>query len=167
MIIRRLARVLLAAVFVFTGIDTLRNPDPRVKRATPFIDETVETFKDKLPEGVPTDPATVIRIDAAIKVAAGLALAFGPFPRLAALVLTGSMLPTTVAGHAFWEEEDPAVRGGQQIQFAKNVGLIGGLLLAVTEPRRKRPAKRADKGTAPRPTIKAVKASPIKPRTAA
>jgi uncharacterized membrane protein YphA (DoxX/SURF4 family) len=147
MIVRRVARLLLASVFIVSGVDTLRNPGPRVKLAAPFVDKTVERFKDQLPEQVPTDPAALVRMDAAIKLVAGLALAFGRFPRLAALALAGSMVPTTVAGHPFWEYEDPAVRGAQQTQFVKNASLLGGLLLAVADSGKKARAKRAAKET--------------------
>ena len=39
-------------------------------------------------------------------------------------------LPTTVAGHPFWEEKDPAARASQRIHFFKNVSMVGGLLIA-------------------------------------
>ena len=52
-------------------------------------------------------------------------------PRLAALGLVASMIPTTLAGHSFWEL-DGAERKAQEIQFLKNAGLVGGLLLVLT-----------------------------------
>lgn len=148
MIIRRIARLLLAAVFITGGVDTLRNPEGRVKAATPFVDRTVARYREQLPDQVPTDPATLVRVNGAIMVLAGLALAAGRFPRLAALALVGSMVPTTLAGHSFWEHEDPAVRGSHQIHFMKNVSMVGGLLLAVSEPRRKARAKQSEKAEA-------------------
>jgi uncharacterized membrane protein YphA (DoxX/SURF4 family) len=154
MIIRRIARLLLAAVFITGGADTLRNPGPRVKAATPFVDRTVERYREQLPDQVPTDPATLVRVNAAIMVLAGLALAAGRFPRLAALALVGTMVPTTLAGHSFWEHEDPAVRGSHQVHFMKNVSLTGGLLLAVAEPRRKARAKQAEQAAAKDPVSK-------------
>lgn len=39
------------------------------------------------------------------------------------------MLPTTVAGHPFWEIDDPAKRSQQRVQFLKNLGILGGLLV--------------------------------------
>ncbi|HWE91478.1 MAG TPA: DoxX family protein [Pseudonocardiaceae bacterium] len=166
MIVRRVARLLLASVFVYGGVDTLRNPGPRVKMAAPFVDKTVERFKDQLPEQVPTDPATLVRLDAAIKVVAGLALAFGRFPRLAALALAGSMVPTTLAGHSFWEHEDPAVRGAQQTHFLKNVSLLGGLLLAVADRGKKDRSKRAAKDARKKPANKPAKKAVSKPAKA-
>jgi putative oxidoreductase len=130
MILRRVARPLLAAIFVTGGIETLRNPEPRVQRAAPLLDKTVGQVQDSLPDQVPTDPATLVKIDAGVKVGAGLLFALGKFPRLSATLLAGSIVPTTVAGHRFWEYEDPQERAAQQVHFFKNLGLLGGLLLA-------------------------------------
>ena len=42
-------------------------------------------------------------------------------------------MPTTLAGHRFWEHEDPKERFGQTSHFLKNAGLLGGLLLAAVD----------------------------------
>lgn len=145
MILRRIARPMLAAVFVSGGIDTLRNPTPRVETAEPTVgtatdqvrdkvpDQVLEKVPDKVLEKVPTDTESLVKINAAAQVGAGIALALGKFPRLSALVLAGSVVPTTLAGHRFWETEDPQERAQQQIHFFKNVGLLGGLLLAAAD----------------------------------
>jgi putative oxidoreductase len=126
-IIRRIARPLLAASFVSGGIDTLRNPGPRVQKA-----ETVAPpIAERLP--LPNDTDQLVKINAAVQVVAGLLLAVGRVPRLAACALAGSLVPTTLAGHRFWEEEDDARRAQQQIHFLKNVGLLGGLVLAAVD----------------------------------
>jgi putative oxidoreductase len=52
---------------------------------------------------------------------------------VAALALGASLVPTTFAGHRFWEEGDPKQRAAQKIHFLKNVGLLGGLLLAALD----------------------------------
>lgn len=130
MILRRVARPLLAAVFVSGGLDTLRNPKSRVDTAAPVIDKAVGQVKEKLPSQVPTDPELLVKVNAAAQVGAGIALGLGRFPRLAAFVLAGSLVPTTVAGHRFWEKEDSADRAAQRIHFLKNMGLLGGLLIA-------------------------------------
>jgi uncharacterized membrane protein YphA (DoxX/SURF4 family) len=48
-------------------------------------------------------------------------------------VLAGSLVPTTLAGHAFWDEKDPAARKAQRLQFAKNSSVLGGLILAALD----------------------------------
>jgi len=132
MILRRIARPMLAAVFVSGGLDTLRNPKPRVETAAPVIDKAVEQVKDKVPAQVPTDPELLVKANAAAQVAAGIAFGLGRFPRLSALVLAASLVPTTVAGHRFWEHDD-ADRVAQRTHFLKNVGLLGGLLIATAD----------------------------------
>ncbi|HEX4223314.1 MAG TPA: DoxX family protein, partial [Pseudonocardiaceae bacterium] len=108
----------------------------KLPQVEPFLRKTVGSIEDSLPEQVPTDPATLVRLDAAVKVGAGLALAFGKFPRLAAFALAVGLVPTTLAAHAFWEHEDPQAKGIQQANFLKNMGLLGGLLLVITERKR-------------------------------
>ncbi len=40
------------------------------------------------------------------------------------------LVPTTAAGHRFWEENDPDRRGHQRAHFLKNAAILGGLLVA-------------------------------------
>ena len=122
---RGIARPLLAAVFVNSGIDTLRNPQPRVARAESLVAKLAQSLS------LPDDTEQIVKVNAGVQVAAGVLLAIGRFPRLAATALAVSLVPTTLAGHAFWEENDPAARGQQQTQFLKNAGLLGGLVLAM------------------------------------
>jgi uncharacterized membrane protein YphA (DoxX/SURF4 family) len=72
----------------------------------------------------------------------GALLALGKAPRLSAVALAGSLVPTTMAGHAYWSVEDPAARKQQRIQFHKNMAMIGGLLFAVLDQPRARRAPR-------------------------
>lgn len=130
MIMRRIARPMLAAIFVSGGIEQLRNPKPPMQAAEPVLDKTVGKVEDKLPDEIPTDTETLVKIDGMVKIGAGLALALNKFPRLAALLLAGSLIPTTAAGHRFWESEDPQERAAQQTHFFKNMGLLGGLMIA-------------------------------------
>ena len=129
--IRLIARPMLASMFVTGGIDALLNASAKAAKAQK-VTEHVPTLAEKIAPGlpVPTDPATLVRINAGAQVAAGLALATGRMPRLSALVLTASLAPTTYAGHPFWEEKDKATRAAQRTQFFKNVSMMGGLLLA-------------------------------------
>ena len=61
---------------------------------------------------------------------ARIPLATGRAPRISAGVLAASLVPTTAAGHRFWEADDPAQRTQQTLHFFKNVSLIGGLIIA-------------------------------------
>jgi putative oxidoreductase len=130
-ILRRVARPLLAATFVYGGINVLRNTQAHAKTAEPFLADAFDKLEGIVPEQVPRDPATLVRIDAAVKIGAGLAFAAGKAPRLTSALLVGSLIPTTLSAHSFWTFQDPVEKKQQQIQFLKNAGLAGGLLIAV------------------------------------
>jgi uncharacterized membrane protein YphA (DoxX/SURF4 family) len=125
---RQLARPLLAATFIYGGLDAVRNPGSKAKAAEPVALPIAE----RIP-GLPEDPEKLVQINGAVQVAAGTLLAIGKLPRLAALTLIGSVIPTTYAGHRFWEAEDEAQRAQQRIHFMKNLGLLGGLILAALD----------------------------------
>ena len=133
MLVRRIARPLLAAPFIYGGISTLRKPQDRVPGARPVVEKIAETADKQLPVQVPKDVEQWVKADAAVKVVAGTLFGLGRFPRLTALVLAGSIVPTTLAGHRFWEHTDPTERFGQISNFLKNAGLLGGLLLAAVD----------------------------------
>lgn len=124
---RRIARPLLAAEFIYGGLDSLRNPGPRVEAARPVLDRLSG------PLHLPDDPELIIRANGAVMAGAGLLLATGRLPRLAGALLAATMVPTTWAGHPFWQEKDPATRRQQRVQFLKNMGLLGGVLLAAVD----------------------------------
>ncbi len=124
-LVRGIARPLLGAMFVFGGLDALTEPAGKVERA--------KTVTGQLP--LDQDPETLIRINGAVQLAAGAFLSLGLLPRVSAAVLIGSLVPTTAAGHRFWEEEDTGNRATQQVHFLKNLAMLGGLLFAVTAPR--------------------------------
>jgi putative oxidoreductase len=75
---------------------------------------------------------------APVRAVGRVGLALGLWPRLAAGVLAGALVPTTLAGHPCWQVDDPAARRQQRIHFFKNVGLFGGALLVFSERRPRR-----------------------------
>ncbi len=125
--VRRIARPLLAATFVSGGLDSYRHPGPRAKMAAPVVARIPPQL------GLPDDPELLVRANGAAMTLAGLMFATGRLPRLAALVLAGTIVPTTLAGHRFWEIKDPKARQQQRLHFMKNLGLLGGTLLAVVD----------------------------------
>jgi uncharacterized membrane protein YphA (DoxX/SURF4 family) len=122
---------MLAGIFVSGGFKALTDPDPLVKAAEP-VTHRVAPHLTKMHEKVPTDPRTLVQLNGAVQLVAGLLLPTR-LHRLAALALIGSIVPTTAAGHRFWEYDDPGQRQQQQIHFIKNLGLLGGLILAATD----------------------------------
>ncbi len=129
---RRIARPLLASGFVIGAITALKSPGPTAQKAKPVTDKLVPLLQKAVPQ-LPSDPKTLVKINAATQIAAAAALATGKAPRLSSTVLAASLLPTTVAGHAFWAETDPAAKKAQRLQFAKNLSMLGGVLLAAVD----------------------------------
>jgi putative oxidoreductase len=123
-ILRSLARPMIASIFVTQGLNTMRSPERVVKQAEPVVRSIAEFV-----EFVPDDTEQAVRLNAAIQLAGGALLAVGWLPRLAALALAASLVPTTAAGHRFWEYEDPQERAQQRIHFLKNLSMLGGLLM--------------------------------------
>ena len=124
--LRLLARTLTGSTYVLLGADALRAPGGRVDMAAPLL----TAVRRVVP--LPADDV-VVRGNAAVMVAGGTTLALGVVPRLSALALAASLVPTTLAGHAYWSVEDPALRKLQKIHFHKNVAMLGGLVFAVLD----------------------------------
>ncbi|MDF3310725.1 DoxX family protein [Rhodococcus sp. T2V] len=133
MLVRRIARPLLSAIFISGGIDALRNPAQKAQAAAPLIDKSTEALPGSVTQKIPSDPETLVKINAAVQIGGGVLLATGKAPRLASLALAGSLVPTTVVGHDFWNETDTAKKAAQRTQFLKNVSLLGGLLIAAVD----------------------------------
>lgn len=112
------ARVFLSLPFVLLGWEAYQEPGRRVQSA------------EKI--GVP-EPELAVKANGLTMVGAGLTLALGIFPRLSALTLIGCLVPTTYAGHRFWEFDEAAQRTNQRIHFLKNLSMIGGLLAVVAQ----------------------------------
>ena len=122
--LRPAARVLTGSTYALLGLDAVRAPGGRVDQAAPLL----ATIRKAVP--LPDDDELVVRGNAAVQVAAGATLALGIAPRLSALALAGSLIPTTLAGHSYWAIEDPELRKVQRIQVHTNMAMIGGLLFA-------------------------------------
>lgn len=127
-VLRAIARPMLASVFIIQGYDTLRHPE----RAAPRAEPVVRPVKEWVPI-LPEETEDTVRLNGAVQVVAGSMLALGWWPRLAALTLAGSLVPTTLAGHRYWEHEDQQTRTQHRIHFLKNLAVLGGLLIAAAD----------------------------------
>jgi putative oxidoreductase len=119
---------MLASIFVIQGYDTLLHPDKVASRA----EAVVRPLAEKIP-AVPEQTEQAVRINGAVQLVAGSLLALGRLPRLSALALAATLIPTTLAGHPFWATDDKQERAQQRIHFLKNAGLLGGLLIAAAD----------------------------------
>lgn len=132
---RLIARPLLASMFLVGGANSLRNAPAMAAKAKPVTDRVRPALEKAVPQAriLPEDPESLVRINGAAQLVAGLALATGRLPRLSSTVLAATLIPTTAAGHRFWEEDDATDKTTQQIHFFKNLSMLGGLLLAAVD----------------------------------
>jgi len=127
-VLRAAARPMLASIFVIQGLDTMLHPE----RVAPRADPVVRPLAELLP-GVAGQTEDAVRLNGAVQFTAGSLLALGIAPRLSALAIAATLVPTTVAGHRFWEVEDDKERAQQRIHFLKNLAIFGGLLIAAAD----------------------------------
>ena len=119
---------MLASIFIVGGYNTLRDPG----RVAPAAEPVLRPVADRV-SFVPDKTEQAVRINAAVQVVAGSLLALGRWPRLSALAIAATLVPTTYAGHRFWEVDDKQERAQQRIHFLKNLSMLGGLLLAAAD----------------------------------
>lgn len=120
---------MVAAPFIMTGLETLRDPGIRAERVAP----TIKPLADRI-GWLPKDPETLVRIQSALGVGAGFMLTVGRFKRFSTLVLAAQMVPTLLTEHRYWAEDDPARRADERSHLFKNASLLGALILVATEP---------------------------------
>lgn len=146
-VVRRIARPMMASMFIAGGVDQLRNP--AVKPSEPVAPKVAQAINQSpAPVTLPTDPDQLVRINGAVMVGAGLMLATSRFPRLSSLALASTLLPTTVAGHPFWQAETPEGKANQRVHFFKNVSMLGGLLIAAVDTEGRESVPRATRRAA-------------------
>ena len=70
-------------------------------------------------------------IGAVVEFFGGAAILLGLYTRCAAAAIIVFVIIATLIGHRYWEITEPAARRIQQSNFAKNITIIGGLILLV------------------------------------
>jgi uncharacterized membrane protein YphA (DoxX/SURF4 family) len=132
MLIRRIARPMLSAVFISRGVDALRSPKPAADATRPTL-EGLSKLPDPVGTNVPSDAEKVARINAAVQIGGGLLLASGKLPRVASAALALTVVPGSLGGHTFWSESDPQRKADERRAFLTDVSLIGGLIIAAVD----------------------------------
>lgn len=119
---------MVASIFILQGYDTFRRPD----RVAPLAEPVVRLLAERVPT-MPVKAEQAVRINGAVQMVAGTLLALGRLPRLSALAMAGTLVPTTLAGHRFWEADEEGDQAQQRIHFLKNLSMFGGLLIAAAD----------------------------------
>lgn len=118
------ARSALSAIFVTGGLAEFKNANQLSGAVDGLLEKLPESVRSQIPE---VDPSLLVKVSGGTMLTAGSLLALGIKPRLAA-----QLVPVTLAGHPFWEKNGDE-KTGEQIQFFKNLGLIGGLLVVALD----------------------------------
>ncbi|MGE2736861.1 DoxX family membrane protein [Mycolicibacterium vaccae] len=132
MLIRRVARPMLSAVFISRGIEALRSPKPAADATRQTLEE-LSKLPDPVGTNVPSNAETVARVNAAVQIGGGLLLATGKLPRVASAALALTVVPDSVGGHAFWNVTDPSRKAEERRAFITDISLIGGLIIAAVD----------------------------------
>lgn len=134
--LRALARPLLASAFIVDGVDALRHTDEHAARAQPFA-PTLARVSEKVP-GLPSDTRSLTRLIGAVQVGAGVLLATGKSPRVAAAALAVVTIPTAVVRHPV-RSTSGEERRRNLVGLLRDGALLGGLIFAA-EDRQGRPS---------------------------
>jgi putative oxidoreductase len=108
-----LGRLLLGGIFVFSGYGKILG-----------LAAFAATLEKR---GVPY-ASVLAAVGACVEFFGGLAVVLGIEVRYAAVLMGGFVIVATLISHRFWELEG-AARQAQQVQFLKNVAIIGGFVL--------------------------------------
>jgi len=109
-----LSRVLVAIIFLLNGFGIISQ---------------AAAAKELVNRGAPAGVVPFLMLCArSLEVVAGFGLAFGIYPRLAAVALLAFLFTATLAGHAFWQVAGTASFTPQLLNFLKNTAMVGGLL---------------------------------------
>ena len=155
MLVRRVARPLLSAVFISHGVEALRRPAEAAETARPAA-EGLQKLPDSPAAKIAQDPESLARVTAGVQIGGGLLLASGKLPRLASAALALTVVPGSLGGHLFWAETDPERKAQKRREFMTDLSLIGGLMIASVDTegkpslgwRGRRAARRASEAVA-------------------
>ncbi|NMR20815.1 DoxX family membrane protein [Cellulomonas fimi] len=128
MLLRRIARPMLASWFVTEGIDAARAPGSHVDLVRPTVDAVLGRVTS-VPRPTDGQLRTIVQVHGVLTALAGMALAVGRAPRTAALVLAGLTVPLAVAnlplGHP-----TPEQKKARKERFVRALAFTGAAVIA-------------------------------------
>ena len=116
-IVAVLGRVLLCTIFLLAAVG---NKIPHFQDVAGLMAK----------EGVPA-PQVMLAGAIAFLIAGSLSVILGYKARIGAALLLAFLVLATYYFHDFWTFSDPKARQEQTIQFMKNLGLMGAMLLVI------------------------------------
>lgn len=127
--IRKLARPMIASVYIADGADIVMNTQAHVESTQTVTSNLRSLLPRQYAAFIPKDPETVAKAVGGTKIGAGSLLALGKAPRLSAALLALLALPTLITRNAFWSADSREEKVQRRQGFLTNLALIGGLAI--------------------------------------
>lgn len=131
--IRKLARPMLASVYVIDGVQTVLNPSAQRESAESVLKKVRSVLPAQYRSFLPSSPETAAQISGGVKAGAGSLFALGKAPRTAATLLALTAIPSALGRHAFWEAKDEEEKNRRRNGAVTDAALLGGVLLATVD----------------------------------
>ncbi|MDO5031800.1 DoxX family protein [Corynebacterium sp.] len=126
--IRKFARPMLASIFVWDGVDMLRNTSDHVAETESVLKRLRKVTPKQYAGYIPNDPELVTRALGGVKTGAAATFATGKAPRTSAALLAISHIPSLL-GNAFWEEGTSEEKAERRQGFLTDTALLGALTI--------------------------------------
>ena len=114
-----LGRILLGGYFIMSGYNHFKN----LNMLTGYAQS----------KGVPM-PKVAVFITGLLLLLGGAGILLGVYVEYAVLLLSVFLVGVTFKMHQYWTISDPMQRMGEQVNFYKNLGLLGGVLMLLAIP---------------------------------
>lgn len=131
--IRKLARPMLASVFVASGADMIKNTEKHREGTEELLAKVRAVVPTQYRSYIPKDADTATRALGGTQAASAALLALGKSPRLTSATLAALIVPTMLSRYAFWETQDPAEKQERRNGLLTNTALLGGLMIAAAD----------------------------------
>jgi putative oxidoreductase len=80
-------------------------------------------------------PSLAIVVSGLLLLLGGISIVLGFMPFVGLICLILFLIPVTFTMHSFWADTDPGAKMGNQINFLKNIALLGAVLICFVIPR--------------------------------
>ncbi len=131
--LRKIARPMLASVFVVDGADMLRNTDKHSVESEQVLSALRKVLPQECAKVLPQDPELFTRAMGGTKASAGALLALGKAPRTSAAVLAATTLPAMLVRNNFWAAKNQEEKENQRSKFLVDTALLGALFITTQD----------------------------------
>ena len=114
-----LGRILLGGYFMLSGFNHFKN----LKMLTDYAQSK------KVPMA-----STIVFLSGLMMFLGGLGIVLGVYIELSVLLLAAFLLVVSMQMHQYWKVSDQNMRMGEEINFKKNMALLGAVLMILAIP---------------------------------